>query len=81
MAMTGIDYAAFRNGQCVAVASKENGLSAEDERELAEFLDGWRASGYEIREMLVAEACAAHLKYLHTLPSFRAEFAATCTSL
>lgn len=76
MAHTGIDYAAFKGGWCVALASKETGLDAEGEREIAELLAGWRAIGYEIREMPVADACSAHLQYLHTLPSFRAELRA-----
>ena len=57
-----IDYAAFRDGHCVAIAYKQGGEATRRE---------WEAKGYDVREMPVSEACAAHKAYLRTLPAFR----------
>ena len=61
-----VDYAAYRDGNCVAIASKIGGESYRSE---------WIRAGYEVREMPVSDACEAHLIYLKTLPSFQGMFA------
>ena len=55
-----MDYAAFRDGDCIAIADAGFDGGAADE---------WRALGYHVRLTPRTEACQAHRAYVQTLPA------------
>lgn len=62
MGITDIDYTGWKSGKCWWIASKFSGPGADTRN--AKTVSEMARKGYEIREMPLAEACAAHREAL-----------------